>query len=152
MAKYGEEGTVKMLDGQVVKAADAGGLGAGKIDLWDSFWPEGGYYWTVVPIYMKTTTGDGIEYRDIQLPEDVCRAGGSVPASARSASRSCWPTTTPRTSRGSRPTGKLVGAKKRLAIVLRPPARRLGAGLRRPRVRGAVEPNAEPLATRRPRR
>ncbi len=76
MAKYGEEGTVKMLDGQVVKAADAGGLGAGKIDLWDSSWPEGGYYWTVVPVYMKTTTGDGIEYRDIQLPEDVCRAGG----------------------------------------------------------------------------
>ena len=33
MAKYGEEGTVKMLDGQLVKAADSGGLGAGKIDL-----------------------------------------------------------------------------------------------------------------------
>ena len=147
MAKYGEEGTVKMLDGQVVKAADAGGLGAGKIDLWDSFWPEGGYYWTVVPIYMNTTTGDGIEYRDIQLPEDVCRAGGSVRFGKIGKPVVLADNNAPYIS-GLSPDGQARRRQEGLAIVLRPPARRLGAGLRRPRVRGAVEPNAEPVAPR----
>ena len=110
MAKYGEEGTVKMLDGQVVKAR-----------MWEAsapedrplafFWPEGGYYWTVVPIYMKTTTGDGIEYRDLQLPEDVCRAGGSVRFGKIGKPVVLADNNAPYIS-GLSPNGKLVGAKK----------------------------------------
>jgi len=81
---YGDEGQVLMLDGTPVKSVDAGALGLSggtpKVDLWDSFWPAGGYYWTVVPIDIGTQRADPslLEYRDIQLPEDVCRAGGAV--------------------------------------------------------------------------
>jgi hypothetical protein len=111
MAKYGEEGAVVMLDGQVVKSADAGGLGSGKIDLWDSFWPEGGYYWTVVPVFMNAPSGDAIEYRDIQLPEDVCRAGSSVRFGKIGKPVVLGDNKAPYIS-GLSPTGKLVGAKK----------------------------------------
>lgn len=81
--RYGVDSAF-MLDGTPVMSADAGGLGgpgsAPKIDLWDTFWPEGGYYWTVVPvaITVKRDSNEELEYRDIQLPEDVCRAGGAV--------------------------------------------------------------------------
>jgi hypothetical protein len=82
--KYGDEGQVLMLDGTPVKSVDSGALGtsgnAPKIDLWDTFWPEGGYYWTVIPVLItaKRDNPEALEYRDIQLPEDVCRAGGAV--------------------------------------------------------------------------
>ncbi|HYZ18790.1 MAG TPA: hypothetical protein VE615_04555 [Gaiellaceae bacterium] len=86
--KYGDEGQVLMLDGTPVRSVDSGGLGTGdngsgnapKIDLWDTFWPEGGYYWTVIPVVIgpKRDNPEALEYRDIQLPEDVCRAGGAV--------------------------------------------------------------------------
>jgi hypothetical protein len=80
---YGADSAL-MLDGTVVTSADSGGLGgagtAPKIDLWDTFWPEGGYYWTVVPVMInfRRDSAEELEYRDIQLPEDVCRAGGAV--------------------------------------------------------------------------
>jgi hypothetical protein len=79
--QYGPDGGL-MLDGTPITSVDAGGL-SGKIDLWDTFWPEGGYYWTVVPVDIapkrgQTPGGSSLEYRDIQLPEDVCRAGGAV--------------------------------------------------------------------------
>jgi hypothetical protein len=86
--KYGDEGQVLMLDGVPVRSVDSGALGTGdngggnapKIDLWDTFWPEGGYYWTVIPVLIANKRDDpeAVEYRDIQLPEDVCRAGGAV--------------------------------------------------------------------------
>jgi hypothetical protein len=86
--QYGDEGQVLMLDGTPVKSVDSGSLGSGntgsgnapKIDLWDTFWPEGGYYWTVIPVFItnKRDNPEALEYRDIQLPEDVCRAGGAV--------------------------------------------------------------------------
>jgi hypothetical protein len=82
--QYGDEGQVLMLNGTPVKSVDSGALGTSgntpKIDLWDTFWPEGGYYWTVIPVFMtnKRDNPEALEYRDIQLPEDVCRAGGAV--------------------------------------------------------------------------
>ncbi len=82
--QYGDEGQVLMLDGTPVKSVDSGALGTSgntpKIDLWDTFWPEGGYYWTVLPVFItsKRDNPEALEYRDIQLPEDVCRAGGAV--------------------------------------------------------------------------
>jgi hypothetical protein len=106
-----------MLDGTVVKAVDAGGLGTGgsglsiKIDLWDSFWPEGGYYWTVVPVFMYSPAGTNIEYRDIQLPEDVCRTGGSVRFGKIGKPVVLADNNAPYIS-GLSPDGKLVGAKK----------------------------------------
>ncbi|MGH2920766.1 MAG: hypothetical protein ACRDKU_01700 [Gaiellaceae bacterium] len=119
MGKYGEEGKVLMLDGTTVKAVDAGGLGSGgsglsvKIDLWDSFWPEGGYYWTVVPVFMHSPpeAPESIEYRDIQLPEDVCRAGGAVRFGKIGKPVVLGDNKAPYIS-GLSTTGKLVGAKK----------------------------------------
>ncbi len=76
--KYGDEGTLVMWDGTPVKAADAAATGN---DLWDTFWPSGGYYWTVVPVFARPDAVDPNkikEYRDIQLPEDVCREGGAA--------------------------------------------------------------------------
>ena len=75
---YGAEGQTVMLDGTPVVAKDTASTG---IDLWDTYWPSGGYYWTVVPVFARPDPDDPtkiVEYRDIQLPEDVCRAGGAA--------------------------------------------------------------------------
>jgi hypothetical protein len=76
--KYGGEGASVMWDGTPVVAADTALTGT---DLWDTYWPSGGYYWTVVPVFPRQDPADAskiMEYRDIQLPEDVCRAGGAA--------------------------------------------------------------------------
>ena len=53
-----------------------------KTDLWDSAWPNGGYYWTVVPVIMEPkesgtggSSSTGFRYRDLELPQDACRSG-----------------------------------------------------------------------------
>ena len=76
--KYGNEGHTVMQDGTAVTAADASLSGT---DLWDTYWPSGGYYWTVIPVYARPDPVDNskiLEWRDIQLPEDVCREGGAA--------------------------------------------------------------------------
>lgn len=76
--KYGDEGHTVMQDGTAVTAADSSLTGT---DLWDTYWPSGGYYWTVVPVYARPDPQDNskiLEWRDIQLPEDVCREGGAA--------------------------------------------------------------------------
>ena len=76
--KYGAEGPTVMWDGTPVTAADTATTGT---DLWDTYWPSGGYYWTVVPVFPRADPVDTakiLEYRDVQLPEDVCRAGGAA--------------------------------------------------------------------------
>lgn len=78
MIKYGDEGHTVMLDGTAVTAADSSQTGT---DLWDTYWPSGGYYWTVIPVFARPDPDDNtkiLEWRDIQLPEDVCRAGGAA--------------------------------------------------------------------------
>jgi hypothetical protein len=50
-----------------------GRLGA-PVDLWDTNWPESGYYWTVVAV-SAVSNGSSIVYRDLELPQDVCAAG-----------------------------------------------------------------------------
>jgi hypothetical protein len=75
---YGPEGTTVMWDGTPVSAADNSQTGT---DLWDTYWPSGGYYWTVIPVYPRPDPVDNskiLEWRDIQLPEDVCREGGAA--------------------------------------------------------------------------
>src|SRR5206468_4125783 len=52
------------------------------VDLWDTDWPDGRYYWTVVPVQMVLVgsgdggTGGNFEYRDLDVPQDRCTAGG----------------------------------------------------------------------------
>ena len=57
---------------------------AAKVDLPDTAWPTGGYYWTVVPVVPIPQFPDVIplpgatipvEYRETELPQDVCQSG-----------------------------------------------------------------------------
>ncbi len=58
---------------------------AAKVDLPDTAWPTGGYYWTVVPVVvepkpMKAPAGSSaapvpIRYRETELPQDACQSG-----------------------------------------------------------------------------
>ena len=52
------------------------------VDLWDSGWPTGRYYWTVVPVTVQTvgvfdpkSQDQPIEYQDTAIPQDACEAG-----------------------------------------------------------------------------
>ncbi len=45
------------------------------IDLWDSGWPAGRYYWTVVPVEDVIGASNTIQYYDLELPQDACAAG-----------------------------------------------------------------------------
>jgi hypothetical protein len=47
------------------------------VDLWDNGWPENRYFYTVVPVRMRSSASDAnvIEYQDTELPQDVCAAG-----------------------------------------------------------------------------
>jgi hypothetical protein len=44
------------------------------VDLWDSGWPTGRFYWTVVPVD-AVDNGGSIRYTDAELPQDACAAG-----------------------------------------------------------------------------
>jgi hypothetical protein len=54
------------------KAADR------RTGLWDSDWPDGRYYWTVVPAVPRITPDLKVEYRDVEFGEEMCRAGETV--------------------------------------------------------------------------
>jgi hypothetical protein len=106
------EGTTLQKDGDVATSnetlPDAGGSsasgsssssaadnaaqgGAARVDLWDTNWKSGRYYWTVVPVVQgkaaastPTTPGSdtdsgadtsGSTYRDAIVPQDACQAG-----------------------------------------------------------------------------
>src|SRR5262249_16761081 len=45
------------------------------VDLWDSGWPSGRYYWTVIPVKVSVETGGAITYRDMELPQEACSSG-----------------------------------------------------------------------------
>ncbi len=53
-----------------------------RVDLWDSGWPNGRYYWTVVPvdvlaIGVPAKPGDPqpVEYHEMNVPQDACQSG-----------------------------------------------------------------------------
>jgi hypothetical protein len=89
----GKEGTVTMLDGTKVTATEEAAAAAptaetppssssgfalpkpagAEIDLWDSGWPNGRYWWTVVPVEIVQSEA-GLVYRDLELPQDACAA------------------------------------------------------------------------------
>ena len=101
---HGPEGQTAMTDGSESKtnedtstgaapsAGSTGGAGtaaadpttAAKVDLPDTAWPNGGYYWTVVPVFAVLKPGSPppapgagypIEYRETELPQDACQSG-----------------------------------------------------------------------------
>jgi hypothetical protein len=63
-------------------ASDSTGSSLAMVDLWDSGWPSGRYYWTVVPVTAYSLTGGdpsssdtSIGYQDVSVPQDACESG-----------------------------------------------------------------------------
>jgi hypothetical protein len=92
---------------------------AAKIDLPDTAWPSGGYYWTVVPVHAIAKPSDvaplpgapvPVEYRESELPQDACqngrvmRFGKSTPPVVTASSRPF--------ASGLSPKGRLVSAAR----------------------------------------
>jgi hypothetical protein len=55
------------------------------IDLWDSGWPNGRYYWTVVPVTVSSygvpdekSTEQAIQYQDAAVAQDQCESGSAM--------------------------------------------------------------------------
>lgn len=64
------------------------GAAPAQVDLWDSGWPSGRFYWAVIPVEAQLygappkkgdqTSGLPIEYHDTAVPQDVCQAGSGM--------------------------------------------------------------------------
>jgi hypothetical protein len=93
MVMGGSEGRSFDATGKTVKPTEVPGKGntatngntvpdASGVDLWDSGWPNGRYYWTVVPVtvdwfppYDPTSLDNPIEFHDTEVPQDSCERG-----------------------------------------------------------------------------
>jgi hypothetical protein len=66
-------------------SSGSGAAGAvAHVDLWDSGWPNGRFYWTVIPVSAElfgpppapgSNASQAIEYHDTAVPQDECEAG-----------------------------------------------------------------------------
>jgi len=63
-------------------SSSSGGVADASVDLWDSGWPSGRYYWSVVPVevtsygaYDPKSSDQQIQYQDAAVPQDMCEAG-----------------------------------------------------------------------------
>jgi hypothetical protein len=73
---------VKSNEVPVASTTGATGPALASVDLWDSGWPNGRYYWTVVPVSVQTfgppdpkANDQPIEYHDMAVPQDECESG-----------------------------------------------------------------------------
>ena len=57
---------------------DAAATPLATVDLPESGWPNGRFYWTVVPVGVYTREETKIEYHDLVTPQDQCAAGNVV--------------------------------------------------------------------------
>jgi hypothetical protein len=95
---------------------DSGGASAGvaRVDLWDSGWPTGRYYWTVVPIEVlaigipKLGEPQPIEYHELNVPQDACESG-RVGSFGKVSKPVVAQASTPYVS-GVSPTGRMTSA------------------------------------------
>jgi hypothetical protein len=95
-------------------------LAAATVDLPDTAWPAGGYYWTVVPVIWRPqdtggappAAGSGfpIEYRETELPQDACQSG-RVQRFGKTSSPVVTRTTRPFAS-GLSSKGRLISAAR----------------------------------------
>ena len=132
--KDGDEGTSYMSDGfsfasteSTTSGSGSGGSGGGggggtsappsqtitgaKVDLWDTDWPEGRYYWTVVPVAVNDPGTGPVTYVDTELPQEGCHAGreltfGKVSEPAVTAEQGAY-------ASGLSPRGRLFAANKK---------------------------------------
>jgi hypothetical protein len=87
--------------------SDVGATGS-LVDLWDSGWPTGRYYWTVVPV-REVVSGTGLQYIDAEVPQDAC-AAGRVSEFGKASQPATTSVTRPYAS-GLSPLGELVAAQ-----------------------------------------
>jgi hypothetical protein len=88
----GDEGHSFDATGKLVKSSELPAKGAtavngnaqpdASVDLWDSGWPNGRYYWTVVPVtmgyfppYDPLSKDPPVSFHDTVVPQDQCEAG-----------------------------------------------------------------------------
>jgi hypothetical protein len=99
----GSSGTSSSSSSASSNGSTATTVTAGQVELPDSGWPSGRYWWTVVPVQIVDippetggttttastgsggTTDDAIEYHDAELPQDACSSGRVWPFALRSA-------------------------------------------------------------------
>lgn len=109
---HGTESDTFMYDGTKFATTEAGSGGpwGARVDLWDTAWPNGGYYWTVVPVYWVQKSDDvtNVEWRDLELPQDACQSG-RVMRFGKTSSAVVASSTAPYAS-GLSPKGKLASA------------------------------------------
>ena len=80
-----------------------------QVDLWDSGWPSGRYYWTVVPVREVPSLSGAMQYIDAEVPQDAC-AAGRVAAFGKASQPTAASASTPYIS-GLSPSGDLVAAQ-----------------------------------------
>jgi hypothetical protein len=84
------------------------------VDLPESGWPNGRYYWTVVPVSVYVIEGSTIEYHDVRHPQDTCKQGSEV-AFGKQSSPVVAGQGSPFAS-GLSPKGRLVAARGGQAV------------------------------------
>ena len=99
-------------DGSSTTSADA------SVDLWDSGWPSGRYYWTVVPVTVEAVgvpdpgKPQPIEYQDTAVAQDACEAG-DVMSFGKVSQPVVTSSATPFVS-GLAPDGRVIASAKRV--------------------------------------
>jgi hypothetical protein len=104
--------------GSAAGAADA------SVDLWDSGWPSGRYYWTVVPVTVETVgvpdltkpnSSQPIAYQDTAVAQDACEAG-DVMSFGKTSQPVVTAASTPFVS-GLAPDGRVVASAAKVPTV-----------------------------------
>lgn len=102
-------------DGSSTSSGDA------SVDLWDSGWPSGRYYWTVVPVTVETVgvpdptkpnPVQPIEYQDTAVAQDACEAGDMM-SFGKVSQPVVTSSSTPFVS-GLAPDGRVIASAKRV--------------------------------------
>ena len=117
----GKEGHTFDATGEAVTATEVPD-GSASVDLWDSGWPSGRYYWTVVPVEAQvygvanpSSKSNPIEYRDMEVPQDACEAGlgmsfGKVSQPVVTAASVPWVA-------GLSPDGRMIASASKVPVV-----------------------------------
>lgn len=120
MLDTGKEADSFSATGQAVTPNE--GSATASVDLWDSGWPSGRYYWTVVPVEAQvngvvdsSSKSFPIEYRDMAVPQDECEAGfgmsfGKVSQPVVTASSVPWVS-------GLSPDGRMIASATKVPAV-----------------------------------
>lgn len=95
------------------------------VDLWDSGWPSGRYYWTVVPVTVETfgpppdptqpNAQQQIAYQDMVVPQDQCEKG-FIMSFGKTSSPVVTSSATPYVS-GLAPDGRVVASAARVPVL-----------------------------------